>query len=574
MNQKTYPLLSRREVEALIAEGRKIFIVNQHVVKADAWLPYHPGGDKAILHMVGRDATDEVTAFVPPLLESLKPLEPLHSAETLQQMNRYRIGRIEGRWINFSPPIQGGKFRPLCDNSDVEEGDSQSTTASSTSSSRGHSPVSPIFEGEDRNVRKRRATEDQPRSASASSVSSVSGDDDGGMAYLDTVTKEKTTLDLEKYPSLDHTTQDSIVAKYRLLDERLKSEKLYDCNYRSYAIECTRYSLLAASALLFLRWGWYALSATCLGALWHQLVFSAHDAGHIGITHRFHVDSVIGIVIADFIGGLSIGWWKRNHNVHHIVTNFPEHDPDIEHMPFLAVSHRLLGGLYSTYYERVMEYDIVAKVMLKIQAYSYYILLTFGRFNLYRLSWEYLLGPNAPRKGPAWWHRYLELAGQVFFWTWFGYFLIYKTLPTNWDRVLYVLISHAVTMPLHAQICLSHFAMSTSDMGPHESFPQKMLRTTMDIECPQWLDFFHGGLQFQAIHHLYPRMPRHNLRRAQKLVQDFCNEVGIPYALYGFVDGNKRVVGTLAEVSRQAAILAKCRQVISESGDSLHEHSH
>jgi delta8-fatty-acid desaturase len=57
---RSYPLLSRREIEALIAEGRTIFILDQHVIKADAWLPYHPGGDKAIMHMVGKDATDEV----------------------------------------------------------------------------------------------------------------------------------------------------------------------------------------------------------------------------------------------------------------------------------------------------------------------------------------------------------------------------------------------------------------------------------------------------------------------------------------------------------------------------------
>ncbi|KAG9889330.1 hypothetical protein KCU94_g15748, partial [Aureobasidium melanogenum] len=53
---------SRREVEALIAEGRSIIVMNGKVLKVDAWLKYHPGGDKAIMHMVGRDATDEVTA--------------------------------------------------------------------------------------------------------------------------------------------------------------------------------------------------------------------------------------------------------------------------------------------------------------------------------------------------------------------------------------------------------------------------------------------------------------------------------------------------------------------------------
>lgn len=57
---KTYPLMSRAEIESMIAQGRKLIIVDQHVLKVDAWLPYHPGGSKSIMHMVGRDATDEV----------------------------------------------------------------------------------------------------------------------------------------------------------------------------------------------------------------------------------------------------------------------------------------------------------------------------------------------------------------------------------------------------------------------------------------------------------------------------------------------------------------------------------
>ncbi|KIH89120.1 delta8-fatty-acid desaturase [Sporothrix brasiliensis 5110] len=382
-------------------------------------------------------------------------------------------------------------------------------------------------------------------------------------AFLDAKTRDEIQLDLEKYPSLDMRTQQNVVLKYRELHDKLRAAGLFDCNYTAYAWEVLRYVTLFVLMLAFLRFRWYATSAACLGAFWHQLVFTAHDAGHMGITHNFHGDTVIGIIIADFLGGLSICWWKDNHNVHHIVTNSPEHDPDIEHMPFLAVSHRLLQSLRSTYYDKVMEYDTAARFFLSIQAYSYYLILCFGRFNLYRLSWQYIILGLGPQKGPAWWHRWLEAAGQVFFWAWFGYGIVYKSIDSNWGRFVFVMVSHMMTMPLHLQITLSHFAMSTADLGPHESFPQRMLRTTMDVDCPQWLDFFHGGLQFQAIHHLYPRMPRHNLRTAQKMVLDFCNEVGIPYALYGFIDGNKEVIGRLADVSKQAAILAQCQKAIA-----------
>ena len=380
-------------------------------------------------------------------------------------------------------------------------------------------------------------------------------------------TRREIEGDLAKYPSLDAGTQADIVNKYRLLNDRIKAEGLYKCNYSAYAIEVFRYSLIFGMCMLTLHWGWYATSGLFLGAFWHQLVFTAHDAGHMGITHDFQIDTMIGIIIADFLGGLSIGWWKRNHNVHHVVTNSPEHDPDIEHMPFFAISHRFLDSLRSTYYDRVMTYDPFAKFAIKYQHFLYYPILCLGRFNLYRLSWEYLLLGLGPRKGPARWHRWIELVGQVFFWTWFGYGILYKSIPTTSGRLAFLMVSHMITAPLHVQITLSHFAMSTADLGVAESFPQRMLRTTMDVDCPQWLDFFHGGLQFQAIHHLYPRIPRHNLRRTQKLVQDFCSEVGIPYALYGFVDGNKEVIGRLGDVAKQARILAACQKSILESAD-------
>ena len=53
---------SRRQIEGMIADRKTIIIVDGWVLRVDPWLKYHPGGDKAIMHMVGRDATDEVNA--------------------------------------------------------------------------------------------------------------------------------------------------------------------------------------------------------------------------------------------------------------------------------------------------------------------------------------------------------------------------------------------------------------------------------------------------------------------------------------------------------------------------------
>ncbi|EAU33436.1 hypothetical protein ATEG_05675 [Aspergillus terreus NIH2624] len=54
-------VLSHGEIEALIANGQSIVIIDQKVLRLDAWLPYHPGGYKPIQHFIGKDATNEFT---------------------------------------------------------------------------------------------------------------------------------------------------------------------------------------------------------------------------------------------------------------------------------------------------------------------------------------------------------------------------------------------------------------------------------------------------------------------------------------------------------------------------------
>ena len=548
-------ILSRSDIEALIAEGRQVVIVHGRVLKTDAWLPYHPGGDKAIRHMVGRDATNEIRAF--------------HSAETQAFMHKYQVGRIDGQWSDFVPPIEGGTFRTKAE-LEAGTGNEQTTVEDeeqdleSQESSEEPSPVFDAAEYFTSTLRRRKGSGSAlSNSGSATSLSTLAIEESelpvNKPATGNDRTQQELQRDLETYPSLDSRTQTEIIRKYQQLDERIRAEGLYNCKYKAYAIESIRYTLLALTSYYFLQKGWFVLSAIFLGMFWHQLVFTVHDAGHMGITHNFHIDSCIGILISNFLGGLSCCWWKRNHNVHHIVTNSAEHDPDIQHMPFFAVSHRFFQSLKSTYYDRIMTHDPFARFMLQYQHYLYYPILCFGRFNLYVLSWQYIFLSQGPRKGPAWWHRYLEIAGQAFFWYWFGYLTLYRSIPDNWSRFVFVMVSHAVTMPVHVQITLSHFAMSTADLGVAESFPQRMLRTTMDVDCPEWLDFFHGGLQFQAVHHLFPRIPRHNLRRTQKLVMRFCEEVKIPYTIYDFTEGNGKVIGHLSDIAKQARIMAECQ---------------
>jgi delta8-fatty-acid desaturase len=462
-------------------------------------------------------------------------------------MGRYRIGRVEDPWINCVPPIQGRGLLKV-DTLDNETTDAGYLLLDSLSAGK-------IHPGQ---ILKRNKLPATPPLTPPSLLEKC--EDPAAPTYIEAETKKQTSLDIDKYPRLDSVIQADIMDKYRELDAKIRAEGLYQCNYWAYLSDASRCCALLLLSIMFLRWEWYIMSAVGLGHFWHQLVFVVHDAGHMGITHNYHIDTLIGMSLANFIGGLSLSWWKDNHNIHHIVTNAPEHDPDIEHLPFFAISHRFFASLRSTYYDRIMHYTPFARFMMHYQSYLYYVILAFGRFNLYVLSWNYLLFAPTPRS--IRWHRYFEIIGELVFWYWFGYLILYCYVPTWSSRVCFILVSHMINMPLHVQLTVSHFAMSTADLGPSESFPQKMLRTTMDVDCPPWLDFIHGGLQFQAIHHLFPRLPRYSLRRAQRLVKEFCKETGIPYALYGFVEGNEKVIGRLGEVSRQAAILVKCQETM------------
>lgn len=212
-------------------------------------------------------------------------------------------------------------------------------------------------------------------------------------------------------------------------------------------------------------------------------------------------------------------------------------------------------------------WDKAADFAVRYQKYTYYPVMGVARFNLYILSIHHLLLGPKPSKSTLWIRR-TELTGIAFYWFVFGYCLVWRTLPDWTTRIGFVLISHIITMPLHVQITLSHWGMATADLGEGESFPQRQLRTTMDVDCPAWLDFIHGGLQFQAVHHLFPRVPRHNLRRLQVLVREFCEDSGIKYSIYGFVNGNKKVLSRLEEVTAQMEMMLQCQRYMAETGES------
>ncbi|KAK2615140.1 hypothetical protein N8I77_001916 [Diaporthe amygdali] len=574
-------LVSASEVKELIDDGKLITIYEGYALKLDSWINKHPGGRLAILHMVGRDASDEINVY--------------HFPKTLATMKAYRIGRVQEPWTNLEPPIRAGTstFKsPYTDKAADETPSSASYDVATTTDDDNDDDDNSIFS----NSSKR-----DPLSSSNSSVGASDSDtklsknEDGecrrrnvnakataaaktaellpakGLsreAYTAALEQKEIIDSIRDYPSLDPETQQKIREQYRALHKTIQDRGLYQCPYSEYGKEMIRYGALFGMFLYLLHIEWYMSSATFLGLFWQQIMFTAHDAGHRGITGNFVIDTVIGAFIGDFCCGLSIGWWKSSHNVHHLVTNMPEHDPDIQNIPLFSNTPTYFKSIRSTFYDFTFVWDKAADIMVPYQKYVYYPIMAVARFNLYVLSWLHLVSPRATQLGSAWWTRWLEVVFMACYWALFGYVLVWKSLPDWQTRVNFVLMSHAMTMLLHVQITLSHWGTPTSDLGPTESFAQRQIRTTMDVDCPEWLDWLHGGLQFQAVHHLFPRVPRHNLRKCQTLVREFCAETGIRYQCKGFVEGNQVVLTRLQEISKMVDTLVQCQLHMAETGES------
>ena len=203
-------------------------------------------------------------------------------------MKKYRIGRIEGPWVNFEPPIRGGIFRP--DTEDIESdsdgsndtSDGKSPSLESRSSS--STSLESIFDASllDEASATGRVSKVSTRPCELRSTSMKTGDPETQTlkaqhsANISRVTKDYTSSaeqqeiddDTRNNPSLDADTQQDITQKYQALHQRVKDEDFYDCRYAEYGKEMIRYTLIFAAFIACLRSSWFMTSAALLGLFW------------------------------------------------------------------------------------------------------------------------------------------------------------------------------------------------------------------------------------------------------------------------------------------------------------------
>ena len=299
----------------------------------------------------------------------------------------------------------------------------------------------------------------------------------------------------------------------------------------------------------------HMVAAVLLGMFWQQFAFVGHDCGHMSArTHaRDHIDVPKLGALVTFFNGISVAWWKATHNVHHAVPNSVDCDPDIAHLPVFAVHEHMFNSLFNKYHKRVMEFDWIARnIFVPYQHAWYYPIMAVARFNLYIQSILFLLSRNDGHAG----RTKLDLMAFLGFFSWLA--ALVSCLP-NWpERVAFFFLSHAVAGLLNVQITLSHFSRDIFDCDKSRGtkyggdFFTRNVLSSLDVACPTYLDWFHGGLQFQTLHHCYPRIGRQHLRKTEPLIVSLCKKHSLPYTAKSFIDCNIEIYETLKNTASKA----------------------
>lgn len=319
-----------------------------------------------------------------------------------------------------------------------------------------------------------------------------------------------------------------------------------------------------------------------IGLFFQNIAFMGHDAGHGSISGNFSVDFWVGLFLGNALTGIDVGWWKSTHNVHHSATNSLHDDPDIQHMPFLCFEERMTENRWSNYHGKFMSLSAIGRKILPYQHIYFYPIMAVARLNLYVQSLIYLYKVcpfltelkqeslqvinkrTGEKKRKYLWSKlstHIWIISVISLSAYYTFmFLFLRCLDIN-SAIICITVSHFVAGILHVQILLSHVAMRycangagsneasiSSDRYGEVGYYEWQAMSTMDILCPRYMDWFHGGLQFQLEHHLFPRIPRWNLRKLMPLVDEIFKKHGITVVRKSFFEGNSMIINHMARI--------------------------
>jgi fatty acid desaturase len=339
---------------------------------------------------------------------------------------------------------------------------------------------------------------------------------------------------------IDRPTSAARGSDYGQLLKRVKDAGLLDRRPGYYTIKITVTVLALAGAwVAFVVIGpsWWQLGiAALLAVLYTQVAFIGHDAGHKQIFRTRRANYLLGVALGNLGVGLSYGWWIDKHNRHHAHPNEVGSDPDIE--PGVLV----FTGWHA------QPHSGAVRLWRRLQAYMFFPLLLLEGLNLHVASVRAFAGPTIRSRG----YRALEI-------TLFGvhtvaYLVVVFLVLPPWQAIAFIAVHQALFgLYMGCSFAPNHKGMPVLTAGDDLDYLRRQVLTSRNIRGGRLVDFLLGGLNYQIEHHLFPSMPRPNLRRSQQLIRRFCAEHGVSYAETGLFASYRQVLRHLHQVGRPNA---------------------
>jgi fatty acid desaturase len=302
-------------------------------------------------------------------------------------------------------------------------------------------------------------------------------------------------------------------SEYTKLSRQIKQAGLLDRRHGYYTAKIgLNLVLLAAGGAAFVLLGdswWQLVTAAYLAVVFTQLAFVGHDAGHRQIFRSRRANNLVGLVHANLLVGISFGWWVGKHDRHHSNPNHEDLDPDID-IPALA---------FTTGQAR--DKRGLARVIARYQAVLFFPLLLLEAAQLHVASAKAIVRDTG---------RATVVEALLLLLHFVGYVTALVLVLSPLQAAVFVLVQQGLFgLYLGCSFAPNHKGMPTLTDAEELDFLRTQVLTSRNVRGSRLVDFLLGGLNYQIEHHLFPNMPRPNLRRAQPLVRAFCARHDLPY---------------------------------------------
>ncbi|SBT46918.1 fatty acid desaturase family protein [Micromonospora auratinigra] len=284
---------------------------------------------------------------------------------------------------------------------------------------------------------------------------------------------------------------------------------------------------------------WQALTAVGMAVATTQVAFLGHDAGHRQMFRRRGASELAGLVAGNLAVGLSYGWWVDKHNRHHANPNHADEDPDVG------------AGVLVWTDEQVAATRGAARWRARRQAWLFFPLLLLEGLALHVASVRAVTGREDGRWRTPVRHRLVE--GLLLVAHAVGYLGLVFAVMSPGRALVFVAVHQGLWgLYMGCAFAPNHKGMPMPGPDDEWDYLRKQVLTSRNVRGGRLVDVALGALNYQIEHHLFPSMPRANLRRARPIVRAYCAEQAIPYAETGLFASYRQALAHLHEVGRPA----------------------